>query len=127
MDTVEVLVLLIGMGLILFTLWFFFGVREGVQSVMKNGVQELTVVVKGGYSPDRIEVQAGRPVRLNFRREESNACTEQLIFSDYGISRMLPQGETVPVEFTPNQSGEFIFHCGMNMVRGRLIVRSQHE
>jgi plastocyanin domain-containing protein len=127
MDTVEVLVLLGGIGLILFTLWFFFGAREGVQSVVKNGVQELTIVVKGGYSPDRIEVQAGRPVRLNFRREESNACTEQLIFSDYGISKMLPQGETVPVEFTPNQPGEFTFHCGMNMVRGRLIVRSQHE
>ena len=65
----------------------------------------------------------GRPVRLNFRREESTACTEQVIFGDFGLSKILPQGQTVPIEFTPKQAGEFTFHCGMNMVRGKLIVR----
>ncbi|PQV63601.1 Cupredoxin-like domain-containing protein [Abditibacterium utsteinense] len=36
---------------------------------------------------------------------------------------MLPQGQEVPVEFTPDKAGEFTFHCGMNMVRGQLIVK----
>ena len=122
MDTAEIFVVVAGLTSIAFTLWFFFGSREAAQALVADGVQEMTVIVRGGYSPDRIEVEAGRPVRLNFRREETNSCTEQIIFSDFGIARMLPQGETVPVEFTPGQPGEFTFHCGMNMVRGKLIV-----
>ncbi len=110
--------------LIAFTLWFFLGPREAT-AVKSNakGVQEINVIVKGGYSPDRIEVQQGQPVRLNFRREESNSCTEQVVFGDFNITKNLPQGETVPIEFTPEKSGEFPFHCAMNMVRGKLIVR----
>lgn len=49
-------------------------------------------------------------------------CTEQVIFGDFGIIHDLPVGQSVPVEITPEAPGEYIFHCGMNMVRGRLIV-----
>ncbi len=123
MDTAQIGVLIGGLALIAFTLWFFFGPRASEKAVASaSGAQEITVVVKGGYSPDRIEVKRGQKVRLLFRREESTACTEQLILGDFGISKMLPQGQTVPVEFTPDKAGEFTFHCGMNMVRGQLIV-----
>ena len=30
--------------------------------------------------------------------------------------------QTTPVEFTPQKAGEFTFTCGMNMLRGKLIV-----
>ena len=83
------------------------------------------MVVRGGYTPDRIEVQQGRPVRLAFIRKESTPCTEQIVLSDFGITRALPEGERVLVEFTPGKAGEFTFHCGMNMVRGTLVVRSR--
>jgi P-type Cu+ transporter len=39
-----------------------------------------------------------------------------------GISRQLPAFKTTPIQFTPDQAGEFTFTCGMNMVRGKLIV-----
>ncbi len=124
MDTSQIGVLGGGLALIGFTLWFFFGPRASEKAVAgAQGVQEISVVVKGGYSPDRIEVRRGQRVRLNFRREESTACTEQVIFGDFGISKMLPQGQIVPIEFTPDAAGEFTFHCGMNMVRGQLIVK----
>ena len=124
MDGATVFVLSFGTLLIAFTLWFFLGPREAT-AVKSNtkGVQEINIIVKGGYSPDRIEVQQGQPVRLNFRREESNSCTEQVVFGDFNITKNLPQGETVPIEFTPEKSGEFPFHCAMNMVRGKIIVR----
>ena len=35
----------------------------------------------------------------------------------------LPAFKTVPVEFTPDKPGEYTFTCGMNMLRGRLVVR----
>ena len=125
MDTAQIGVLMGGLALIAFTLWFFFGPRASEKAAASaDGVQEITVVVKGGYSPDRIEVRRGQPVRLLFRREESTACTEQVVFADFGVSQMLPQGQTVPIEFTPDKTGEFTFHCAMNMVRGKLIVEA---
>jgi len=124
MDTAEIFVVAGGLALIALTLWFFFGPREAATAQGgEGGVQEVTVVVKGGYSPDRIEVRQGRPVRLNFRREETNSCTEQVVFGDFNIVRTLPTGQVVPIEFTPDKAGEFTFTCGMNMVRGKLIVR----
>lgn len=126
MDSAQILVLVGGLVLIAFTLWFFFGPRASEKAAAgAGGAHEITVVVQGGYSPSRIEVEQGKPVRLLFRREESTSCTEQVIFADFGVSAMLPQGQTVPVEFTPNQAGEFTFHCGMNMVRGQLVVRAR--
>lgn len=124
MDTAEILVLVGGIALIGFVLWFFFGAREAATAKSgDSGVQEMEVVVKGGYTPDRIEVKRGQPVRLLFTREESNPCTEQVIFGDFGIARDLPQGKVISIEFTPDKAGEFLFTCGMNMVRGKLIVR----
>jgi plastocyanin domain-containing protein len=123
MDMAQVLVTAGGTLVIGFILWFFFG-HKATTTARDDaaGVQEVEVVVRGGYTPDRIEVRQGRPVRLTFLRQESNPCTEQVILGDFGISRTLPEGERVPVEFTPDKVGEFTFHCGMNMVRGKLVV-----
>lgn len=123
MDSAQTGVLVGGLALIAFTLWFFFGPRASEKAASSGGVQEISVVVQGGYSPDRIEVTRGQKVRLLFRREESTSCTEQVVFADFGVSALLPQGQTVPVEFTPDRAGEFTFHCAMNMVRGQLIVK----
>ena len=62
-------------------------------------------------------------MRLTFVRRESTPCTEQVVLGDFGLSRALPEGERVPVEFTPSKAGEFVFHCGMNMVRGTVVVK----
>ena len=124
MDTTEIIVVIGGIGLIAFVLWYFFGEREATAAVVnESGVQEIDVTVKGGYSPDVIVVDRGRPVRLNFHREETSSCSEQVILGDFGIARDLPAFKTTPVEFTPDQSGEFPFTCGMNMLHGKLIVQ----
>ena len=123
MDTAEIIVVIGGISLIAFVLWYFFGEREATAAVVNEaGVQEIDVTVKGGYSPDVIAVDRGRPVRLNFRREETSSCSEQVILGDFGIARDLPAFKTTPVEFTPERSGEFPFTCGMNMLHGKLIV-----
>jgi len=124
MDTIEILVVIGGIGLIALVLWYFFGEREATAAVVNEaGVQEIDVTVKGGYSPDVIVVDRGRPVRLNFRREETSSCSEQVVLGDFGIARDLPAFKTTPVEFTPEKSGEFAFTCGMNMLHGKLIVQ----
>jgi plastocyanin domain-containing protein len=124
MDTTQIIVTIGGLALIAFILWFFFGPRAAIEArETLSGVQEIEVLVKGGYMPDRIEVKPGRLVRLVFLRQESNPCTEQVVFGDFGIARSLPVGDRVAIEFIPEKAGEFTFHCSMNMVRGKLVVK----
>ena len=119
------LVLVSGLGLVAFIVWFFWLKKEeGVTAaVSTGGYQEATILVRGGYTPGTIRVQPGRPVRLTFRREESSPCSETVVLDAFGKSAHLPQGALVPVEFLPTTPGEYPFTCGMGMLRGSVIVR----
>ena len=126
MDFSEISVTIGGLAAIAFVLWYFFGPREAVAAAAgAGGVQEIKVTVKGGYSPDVIVVRQGGPVRLDFYRDETASCSEDVVFADFGISRHLPAFKTTPVEFVPEKRGEFTFTCGMNMMRGKLVVEAQ--
>lgn len=120
----KILVILGGLTAIAFIVWFFWlGEKKGVRaSLSSSGYQEVMVLVKGGYTPDVIVVEKGKPVRLNFVRTESASCSEMLLIPEFKKSARLPEGETVPVEFMPDQPGEFEFQCQMGMLRGKLIV-----
>lgn len=113
-----------GIALIAFIVWFFWLKRAtGFRATeTTGGYQEAMILVKGGYTPDTIIVRSGRPVRLNFRREETASCSDKVIFSDFQKSAELPTGQTVAVEFLPKEPGEFGFECPMGMFRGRLVV-----
>jgi len=124
MDTSEVGVVVVSIGLIAFVLWYFFGPKQAAAAAVGAGVQEIKVVVKGGYSPDVIAVRAGMPVRLDFYRDETASCSEQVVFPDFGIARDLPAFKTTAIEFTPEKPGEYTFACGMNMMRGKVIVEN---
>jgi plastocyanin domain-containing protein len=123
MDGAQIAVTVAGVAIIGFILWFFFGPRTATFArATGSGPQEVRIEVRGAYSPDRIAVEVGRPVRLTFERREENPCTAQVIFPDLGIVKDLPVGRPVAVEFTPEKPGELTFHCGMNMVRGKILV-----
>ena len=125
MDTTEIAVVIGGVALVGFVLWYFFGERERVGAKAgEGGVQEIDITVRGGYSPDVVVVKEGSPVRLNFYRDETASCSEQVVFGDFGIARDLPAFKTTSIELTPEQAGEFTFTCGMNMMRGKLVVEA---
>lgn len=112
------------LALVAFVVWFFWLKRSrGVRAAeASSGRQEAMILVKGGYTPDTIIVRHGKPVRLNFRREETAGCSDKVLFPDFGKSADLPTGQTVAVEFLPDKPGEYGFACPMGMFRGRLIV-----
>ncbi len=124
MSLTQILVTLAGFAAMAAVAWFFWGPRGGGvrATVTASGRQELMILVKGSYTPDVIEVKAGVPVRLNFRREESAACTEMVVFPDFDRAARLPEGQTVPIDLLPQHPGEYGFSCQMGMVRGRLVV-----
>jgi plastocyanin domain-containing protein len=113
-----------GLALVTFIVWFFWLKRSaGFRATeTSGGYQEAMILVKGGYTPDTIIVRSGRPVRLNFRREETASCSDKVIFAYFQKSADLPTGQTIAVEFLPKEAGEFSFACPMGMFRGRLIV-----
>lgn len=115
---------LVGLGLIGFIVWFFWLVKtKGVRAALTSaGYQEQMVLVKGGYTPDVIVVERGKPVRLNFVRQESASCSETVLLPAFNKNAHLPEGETVPVEFMPSEPGEYEFSCQMGMFRGKVIV-----
>ncbi len=125
MDTPEIIVTLTGMALSAFVIWyFFFSARQTASAVSTSGgVQEVAIMVKGGYSPDVIEVERGKPVQLSFYRDEENSCSEEVLFPDFSIRRELPAFKTTLVELLPDQPGRFEFTCGMGMLRGSLVVK----
>lgn len=120
----RIIVTALGVALIVFIVWFFWMKKDkGTRaSATSSGRQEAMILVKGGYTPDVIVVEKDRPVRLNFRREETASCSEMVLLPDFEKSAHLPAGETVAVDFTPHEVGEFEFACQMGMLRGKLIV-----
>lgn len=119
------LVNLLGLALVAWIVWYFWLYKkEGVAVTEVAGVQEINITVKGGYDPDVIVVKKGKPVRLHFTRRESALCSEMVVFDTLGRSAKLPEGETVTLEFTPQQAGEIPFQCQMGMLRGKVVVTS---
>ncbi len=120
----KILVMLGGAGAIAFIVWFFWlSKREGVKAALtSSGYQEAMILVKGGYTPDVIRVEAGTPVRLKFRREETSSCSEMVVFPDFQKSANLPEGEVVSIELMPKAKGTYEFQCRMGMLHGRLIA-----
>ncbi len=124
MTTTQYIVTFSGFALSIFIAWFFWIAPKGqTRAIAKaGGAQEVAITVKGGYTPDVIVVKAGQPVRLHFTRHESAACSERVLFPDFNQNALLPEGQAVTLEFTPEKSGEYDFQCQMGMFRGKLIV-----
>lgn len=125
MSPIQILVTLGGIALSVLIAWFFWLAPKGQTRVSAGtgGVQEVAVIVKGGYTPDIIVVKAGQPLRMRFTRQESSSCSETVLFPDFNQNAKLPEGEEVLVEFTPEKAGEYGFQCQMGMLRGKLIVK----
>jgi len=121
---IDIVVVVLGLALVAGELWYFLGPRrsDSQASVVDDGVQEVQVLVKGGYHPDVIPVEAGRPVRLVFYRDETADCSAQVVFEGLDIDRELPPFEKTAIEFTPYDPGDYHFRCGLSVIRGRVVA-----
>ena len=48
--------------------------------------------------------------------------TETKLLRAFNKSAKLREGETVPIEFVPAETGEYEFACQMGMFRGKVVV-----
>ena len=105
--------------------WYFFGPKKSHHAELADGVQIIKVTVKGGFTPDVIQVASGVPVRIVFDRQESGDCSSRVVFPDFKVNQILPAFETTTVDFLPEALGEYEFACGMGMLHGTLRVVSE--
>ncbi len=123
--SLKILVTLGGLGLIGAELWWFlFNKTQSKKTTLNQGVQEIKIVVDGGYSPDRIQVNVNQPVRLNFLRKDASSCLEKVLLPDFHKVLDLPLNQVESIQFIPTQTGQYTFHCGMNMFRGIIEVQN---
>lgn len=86
--------------------------------------QSVTVTLSDkGYQPESFKLRKGVPARITFVRKVEATCGDEIVLAEYNIKRELPLNQPVIVEFTPAKTGEFKFACGMDMLRGKIIVQ----
>ena len=85
-----------------------------------SGHQVVEVAVHGGYQPALIRALAGHPLRLVFRREDDDACSERVVFSTPRIDRRLTPTGSTTIDLPAHPPGEIRFTCGMGRYRGQI-------
>lgn len=118
-------VVIIGIALIAFLIWWFFGKHDISQqaAIMRGDHQEVRIEVNGGYSPQTLVLKQGVPASLIFHRKDPSSCLDQVVLSDLGVQKHLPLKQDTIITITPEEKGEFGFACGMNMYHGKVIVK----
>jgi cobalt-zinc-cadmium efflux system membrane fusion protein len=87
-------------------------------------IQEATIVVgDASFEPSRLTLHANVLARLTFTRTSATTCATSVVFPALKITKALPINEPVSLEFTPRRAGELAFACGMNMLRGTIVIR----
>ncbi len=85
-----------------------------------SGHQVVDITVHRGYQPDSIRAQAGMPLRVVFRREDDDACSERVVFSNPRLDRRLAATGVTTIDLPAHPVGEIRFTCGMGRYRGRI-------
>ncbi|MCA1589253.1 MAG: cupredoxin domain-containing protein [Acidobacteria bacterium] len=98
------------------------GKSEPVKAAnVPTGYTQITVSEKG-FEPASVNAKVGTKVLLAFYRSDAENCGSEVVFAEQTINKNLPLGETVLVELTPTKAGDIAFACGMDMLKGKLVV-----
>ena len=98
--------------------------RTRSQKTAIKRVQTVRIsLTERGYQPATFRLKKGVPARVTFIRKTADECGREIVIPAYNIRRELPLNQPVTVSFTPKRAGSFSFACGMDMLRGKVIVQ----
>ena len=81
-------------------------------------------LTEAGFSPSPIPVKAGEAIELVVTRRTDRTCAREIVVAGADIRRELPLDKPVVIALTAPRSGELRYACGMDMVRGALVVEA---
>ena len=116
-----VLINIAGFVLIALIVWWFWLYKPKEAELGENDV--VITVENGTYSPSHIKVPAGAPAEIKFIRKDQSPCSETLLIPDLQISDTLPLNKLKTIQLPALSSGEYAFHCQMQMYRGKITVQ----
>ncbi|MBP2032925.1 sulfite exporter TauE/SafE [Clostridium algifaecis] len=119
-------VVMIGRGLSLY------GVSMGMNNMVSNSGEGFSTlqgnvqnvkIEAGSDSFPAIEVVKGVPVNWNIHMDEKNfnECNKAIQLPKYKVKKSFKVGDNI-IQFTPNESGEFMYTCWMGMIKSKIIV-----
>ena len=93
------------------------------QTARHAKVQKVTVrLTENGYRPSEFRLRRGTRAHVTFIRKTEATCGQVIVIPAYGVHRDLPLNRRVTITFTPRRTGTFNFTCGMDMLRGKIVV-----
>ena len=96
--------------------------QEEVSGTLEDGKQVVRITQSGsGYSPNRVTVKTGIPVKLLVNATNLYSCSSSFVVPKYGIFTSLKDGIN-EIEFTPTIAGPVKFSCSMGMYTGVINV-----
>ncbi len=84
-------------------------------------------VTAEGFVPAVTHIPSGTAVRLRFTRRVEKTCVTEVVLASLNLRRELPVNQAVVIDVPPQRPGVIDFACGMNMVKGQIIVDERRE
>lgn len=93
-----------------------------ITATVEDGLQTVSFDLEYDAYADII-VQKNIPVRMTIRAEQVKitGCNNEVISNDFGFDVALQPGDNV-IEFVPEQEGEYLYTCWMDMIRNHIRV-----
>ena len=82
---------------------------------------EIAITEKG-FVPSTVTLDSKAPVELVFTRKTDNTCATEVAVAKIKVTKKLPLNEPVSILITP-EDDEIGFACGMNMLKGKVVVK----
>lgn len=96
--------------------------QDKISGTFEDGKQVIRITQSvRGYSPDKITVKKGIPVKLLVNATNLYSCSASLVIPKYNIFTGLKEGIN-EFEFTPESTGPVKFSCSMGMYTGVINV-----
>jgi hypothetical protein len=92
------------------------------ESPLETARVEIAVTTDG-FAPAAVKLPAGESITLVFTRKSEATCATEVVFPSLKVRKDLPLNKPVVIEIPPQPASEISFACGMNMLRGTVVVR----
>jgi cobalt-zinc-cadmium efflux system membrane fusion protein len=94
------------------------------QPALASASQAIEIAItKEGFVPSTVNVKADLPIDLAFVRKTEDTCAKEVVVPSVNARQALPLNQQVVIRLAPAKAGTLAFTCGMNMLKGTLVVR----